>query len=76
MIHSTVDEFTEFVCVCRRCQERKIGERAGERATAWYRERKKPGDMKHTETNKSSPFAYCCMLIRWLLESVLDVVKS
>ena len=34
----------------------------------------KPGDMKHTETNKSSPFAYCCILIRWLQQSVLDVV--
>lgn len=35
---------------------------------------RKPGDMKHTETNKSESFAYCCILMRWLRESVLDVV--
>lgn len=58
------------VCVRRR-QERKIGERDGESDSMAHRE--KPGDMKHTETNKSSLFAYCCILIRWLLESVLDV---
>lgn len=37
----TVDEFTEFVCVCRRCQERKIGERDGESDSMARRERKK-----------------------------------
>lgn len=48
-----------------------------EKATAWHREREreeKPGDMKHTETNKSRPFAYCCILMRWLQQYVLDVV--
>lgn len=61
------------MCV-RRCQERKIGERDGESDSMAHTEREKPGDMKHTETNKSSLFAYCCILIRWLLECVLDVV--
>lgn len=39
LIHPTVDEFTEFVCVCRRCQERQTGERDGERETAWHGKR-------------------------------------
>ena len=60
------------VCVCC-CQERKIGERDGATDSMAQRQRK-PGDMKHTETNKSRAFAYCCILIRWLPESVLDGV--
>lgn len=68
---STVDEFTEFVCVCRRCQERKMGEREGECYSMAQRGEK---NRKHTATNKSRPFANCCILIGWFLESVLNAV--
>lgn len=38
------------------------------------RKERKPGGTKHAETNESGPFAYCCILIRWLQESVLGVL--
>lgn len=57
-----------YLCVCVDVARRgKTGERDGVSDSTAWKERgreKKPGDMKLTETNKSSPFAYCCMLMR------------
>lgn len=59
--------------VAKRGKQETDGEGEGQHGTRRERGRK-PGDMKHTETNKSSSFAYCCILMRWLQESILDVV--
>lgn len=77
VMSSTADEFSGFVCVCRRCQERKIGERDGESGSMAPRGRErggKPGGTQHTQTNKPSSFASRCMLRRRLQDCVLDAV--